>query len=395
MPSVVGVEYGPGQRAPRPGRVFQGVFDETGAHVVGDRPAGVSPDTDTVGDEWKNHTFTFQVPAGKKKHRVSIVHAYDIDTRNIDLTKATVGTVPEGETFTFEYSLDGGATWLPQDPEGPLTVAPGDDPVTIEDVPVLDLTQLNASPSVVAPTGIMIREVLGSNADAQYVTWKVDDNDLAGTYATDGTFQYAVATFEAGPVADAATVPTPDMNVGVTNSYLEVSVDKHIDGLLSAPGSDTTLLPFGEDEMTIRYTVTTTENPGSVTLSDPSLNNDLFTLPAHITVDPATGLISGCLLTEVDGEEDTYSCEFTVSFTDPEAHFHYQADTAIVTATVTKTDGDRTLSATDTDKHGAMRLSDLIGMLPETGARTLVGVLGLGLLIALAALANFVRNRRN
>lgn len=184
MPSVVGVEYGPGQRAPRPGRVFQGVFDETGAHVVGDRPAGVSPDTDTVGDEWKNHTFTFQVPAGKKKHRVSVVHAYDIDTRNIDLTKATVGTVPEGETFTFEYSLDGGATWLPQDPEGPLTVAPGDDPVTIEDVPVLDLTQLNASPSVVAPTGIMIREVLGSNADAQYVTWKVDGPSGLATYFT-------------------------------------------------------------------------------------------------------------------------------------------------------------------------------------------------------------------
>ena len=43
MPSVGGVEYGPGQRAPRPGRVFQGVFDETGAHVVGDRPADQTP----------------------------------------------------------------------------------------------------------------------------------------------------------------------------------------------------------------------------------------------------------------------------------------------------------------------------------------------------------------
>lgn len=348
----------------------------------------VSPDTDNVGNEWKNHSFTFTVPAGKDIHRVSIVHAYDIDTRDISLTKNVVGTAPEGETFTFKYSLDGGATWLPQDP---LTVTPGGDPVTIKDVPVLDLAKLNADPSIVADTEIMIREVLGSNADAQYVTW----NDLAGTYAMDGTFQYAVATFEAGPVADAATVPTPDMNVGVTNSYLEVSVDKHIDGLLSAPGSDTTLLPFGEDEMTIRYTVTTTENPGSVTLSDPSLNNDLFTLPTHITVDPATGLISGCLLTEVDGEEDTYSCEFTVSFTDSEAHFHYQADTAIVTATVTKTDGDRTLSATDTDKHGAMRLSDLVAMLPNTGATTLVWVLGLGVLVALAALANYIRSRRN
>ena len=43
LPAVVGMEYRPGQRAPRPGRVFQGVFDEAGAHVVGDRPADQTP----------------------------------------------------------------------------------------------------------------------------------------------------------------------------------------------------------------------------------------------------------------------------------------------------------------------------------------------------------------
>lgn len=352
----------------------------------------VSPDTDVGGDEWKSHTFTFEVPAGKPTHRVSIVHAYDVEARDIKLTKTVVGTVPEGETFTFQYSLDGGATWLPQEPEAPLTLVPGADPVTIEDIPVLDLAKLNADPSIVPNTEIMIREVLGSNADAQSVTWNLDDVELGGTYVSEATVQYAVVTFEAGPVADVATVPTPDMSMGVTNTYLEVSVDKHIDGLLDGIGT-TTLLPFGEDEMTIRYTVAT-EDPSSVTLSDPSLNNDLFTLPAGVTVDPSTAKISGCLLTAVDGKEDTYSCEFTVSFTDPESHFHYQADDAIVTATVTKADGDRTITASDTDKHGAMRLSDLIGMLPATGVTTLVWVMALGLIAALTALALYVRSRR-
>ncbi|AJE34279.1 hypothetical protein B842_12170 [Corynebacterium humireducens NBRC 106098 = DSM 45392] len=355
----------------------------------------VSPDTDTVGDEWKNHTFTFAVPAGKKVHHVSIVHAYEIDDRDVILSKEAVGAVPEGETFTFEYSLDGGTTWISQVAEEPLTLTAGGDPVTIADVPVLDLDRLNATPSEVANTQIMIREKLGSNSGAQYVDWTVDGAEPTSvTYMTEGDFQYAVATFEAGPVENAATVPTPDKNVEITNSYLEVSVDKHIDGLLGSI-SNTTLLSFGQDEMTIRYTVTAEGNPTSITLSDPSLNNDLFTLPSHITVDPDTGVISGCLLTAVDGRDDTYSCEFTVSINDPEAPFHYKADEAEVTATVTVTHNERTVTASDTDKHGAMRLADIPGLLPETGATSLVLVLGLGVLIALAALVNFVRNRRN
>lgn len=351
----------------------------------------VSPNTDNVGNEWKNHSFTFTVPAGKDIHRVSIVHAYDIDTRDITLSKTTTGPAPEGQSYSFQYSLDEGNTWLPQSPDSPITVA-ADGSYPIEGVPVLDLQELNSEPSAQLPTKVMIRELVELNS--QHVTWELDGAALNSEYESDGTVQYALTKFTAGPVADAAIVPTPDMTVGVTNSYVEVSVDKHIDGLLSVPLSDTTLLPFGEDEMTIRYTVTTNDDVNNVTLQDSSLGNNLFVLPEGITVD-ADGTIHGCTLTTVAGEDNTYSCEFTVTFSDPEAPFHYEAYDAVVTATVTKTIDGRTVTATATDKHGAMRLSDLVAMLPNTGATTLVWVLGLGVLVALAALANYIRSRRN
>ena len=35
---MIGVEHSTGQAAPQPGSGFQGVGDEVGAHVLGDRP---------------------------------------------------------------------------------------------------------------------------------------------------------------------------------------------------------------------------------------------------------------------------------------------------------------------------------------------------------------------
>ncbi|SJM51328.1 hypothetical protein FM102_04080 [Corynebacterium glutamicum] len=351
----------------------------------------VPTDIETVGEQWKTHSYTFVVPTGKDIHRVSIVHAYDIDTRDITLSKTTTGPAPEGQSYSFQYSLDEGNPWLPQSPDSPISVAHGGS-FTIKDVPVLDLQSLNAEPPTQVSTEIKIRELVES--DSQHVMWELDGATLNSEYESDGTVQYALTRFTAGPVADAAIVPTPDdMIVGVTNSYVEVSVDKHIDGLLSVPLSDTTLLPFGEDEMTIRYTVTTTENPGSVTLSDPSLNNDLFDLPAGFNVG-TDGTIHDCTLTAVAGEDNTYSCEFTVTFSAPEAPFHYEAADAVVTATVTKTIDGRTVTATATDQHGAMRLPNIFGQLPATGVTTLVWVMALGLIAALTALALYVRSRR-
>jgi hypothetical protein len=361
--------------------------DATGVLVSGDTPTGqptsmsstgvtldgtqVKVDATDVGAEWKTHSFTFVVPEDAESHRVSVVHAYDLDRRDIDITKAVAGASIE-DKFAFQYSLDGGGTWLDVD----TTIGHGET-LTITDVPVLNES--------LTDTTVMVREALGANPAGPRVSWKLDNTELTTTY--DGGYA-TTASFASGPVA---TVPTPKQQLDITNSYAEISVDKHIDGLLDGIGS-TTLLPAGEDQMTIRYTV---ENTGEVdldtgTIYDLSLINDQFTLPTGITVDPTTGAVRGCTLTFVDG---VATCEFTVTLT--EDFSHYKADEAEATIVATTTIGDRVVTAEGTDKHGALRLPDIAGMLPATGSQTLVWVMGLGLLVALAALVNYVRNRRN
>lgn len=181
----------------------------------------------------------------------------------------------------------------------------------------------------------------------------------------------------------------------MTNYYAKTTVDKYIDGLFAAPGTDTTLLPARQDTIEITYTVTPVAGfpPTSITLSDPSLsNNPLFSVEGKVTVSE-TGEISGCDF--VEKSDGTLTCTITVRLTNPDDPFHYNADDAMVTATVLTTIDGREVTATATDRHGAMRLPDLVAMLPNTGATTLVWVLGLGGLVALAALVNYIRSRRN
>lgn len=398
---------GTGDGARTPYTYFLDVDATTGVLISGSTPTdgltalnpipmtssgSVSPNTDNVGNEWKNHSFTFTVPAGKDIHRVSIVHAYDIDTRVITLSKTTTGPAPEVQSYSFQYSLDGGDPWLPQSPDSPISVAHGGS-FTIKDVPVLDLQSLNAEPPTQVPTEIMIRELVKS--DSQHVRWELDGAALDPAYESDATFQYATTTFVAGPVELAETVPTPDKHVNVTNSYAEISVDKHIEGLF-APGSlNTTLLGTSQNEFDITYTV---KNTGAVPLTevsvyDSSLVDGPFT-PQDITVDP-DGRVNFPPIKSGLPVGESYT--FTVTVTVPETFTRYDANEEEKEAQVVGTTiiGERTISATGEDTHGAMRLPDLAAMLPNTGATTLVWVLGLGLLVALAALANYIRSRRN
>ncbi|MCS5480502.1 choice-of-anchor G family protein [Corynebacterium sp. YIM 101645] len=366
----------------------------TAMHPIGMAEEGpVNVDTTTIGAEWKHRAFTFIVPPGEKTHKVNIVHAYDIDRRDIVLSKSVSGPAPGEENYNFEYSLDGGKTWLPHVTNSPISI-PTDSSFTIKDVPVLNLEALNAEPSTQVPAQVMIRERLGT--ESQHVRWMLENSSLPSFYPqeTDGAFKYATTTFAAGPVITPDVVPTPNQNLGITNFYAAIEVDKHIDGLLDGIG-ETTLLPSGEGSMAISYTV---KNIGAVELDaikiyDPSLVNDLFTLPADITVGPGTGEVTGCTLVFGPNGEDA-TCSFEVSFTNPEAPFHYEADTSEVTAEATTIIEGRTITATATDKHGAMRLSNILGQLPATGVTTLVSVLALGLIAALGALALYVRSRR-
>lgn len=367
-------------------------LDTDGANVLvsGDTPADqptsisstgvtldenqVKVDATEVGAEWKTHSFTFLVPEDVDSHRVSIVHAYDLDRRDIEITKAVAGASVE-DKFAFQYSLDDGETWL----NGDTTIGHGET-LTIKDVPVLNES--------LTDTTVMIRENLGTNPAGPLVSWKLNNADLTNTY---GDGYATTASFVSGPVA---TVPTPKQQIDITNSYAAISVDKHIDGLLDGIGS-TTLVPADNTEMTIRYTV---ENTGAVdldldtiTIYDSSLKNAQFTLPEGIRADATTGAVSGCVLTF--NEEGIATCEFTVTL--KEDFSHYEADEAEATIVATATIDGREVTATATDKHGAMRLPDLTAMLPNTGATTLVWVLGLGVLVALVALINYIRSRRN
>ncbi|ANE05065.1 choice-of-anchor G family protein [Corynebacterium crudilactis] len=333
----------------------------------------VKVDATEVGAEWKTHSFTFLVPEDVDSHRVSIVHAYDIDRRDIEITKAVAGASVE-DKFAFQYSLDDGTTWINAD-----TTIGHEETLTIKDIPVLN-------DSLEEDTTVMIREDLGTNPAGPLVSWKLNNADLTNTY---GDGYATTASFVSGPVP---TVPTPKQQINITNSYAAISVDKHIDGLLDGIGS-TTLVPAGNTEMTIRYTV---ENTGAVdldtiTIYDSSLINDQFALPTGITVDSTTGEVKGCTLTF--NEEGVATCEFTVTLKEDFSHYEANEEEATIVATAT-IDG-REVTATATDKHGAMRLPDLVAMLPNTGATTLVWVLGLGGLVALAALANYIRSRRN
>ena len=148
--------------------------------------------------------------------------------------------------------------------------------------------------------------------------------------------------------------------------------------------------------MTISYTV---RNTGDVPLEtirifDASLDNERFTLPAGIKVNEDTGEVSSCTL-EFNAEGQA-TCSFEVTLNDPdtEKFFHYKADEAEVEAVATVTIDDRTITAKDTDNHGAMRLPGILGQLPATGVTTLVWVMALGLIAALTALALYVRSRR-
>ena len=57
--------------------------------------------------------------------------------------------------------------------------------------------------------------------------------------------------------------------------------------------------------------------------------------------------------------------------------------------------GERQLKAEDSDSFGAIRLSAVSFQLPDTGTTTLVGILGLGVIVSLGAFIGYLRNRND
>lgn len=343
----------------------------------------VSIDNPTVGSEWKTHAHTFQIPINATTYSLNVAHAYKIDTREYVITKDTQGAVPADARFDFRHSTDG-TNWTSHN-----DVAAGDS-FTIT-VPVVDET--------LQPYDLLLQEMLENTSDSPVsgpvVTWKVDGVNQTGTYRTSNSTWLAESTIRVGPVPHTSDTTTPSIGATVTNSYADITVDKHIDGLYLGGSPDTTVLPYGTDTMTVRYTVS---NVGLVDLDtiqlfDISLyNNPLFELPAGITVDGTTGQIQGCSLTFGTGTQA--ECSFEVSLTSTSDPFSYEASAAGATAKASTTIDNRTIEATASDRHGALCLSDLAALLPATGVTTLVWALGLGILLALAALVFYIRVRK-
>lgn len=342
----------------------------------------VSVAANEVGGGWKTHAYTFTVPEDADSHSVNIVHAYDIDERDVVVTKKVLGEDHEDEVFDFRHLTDG-ADWTEVKKvadEGQFTIRV---PVLDENLDSYELTVQE----ILEPTSV-------TPVSGPVVSWELDEAPHDHEYRDVEDNWYSETIVGITPVTDAAVLETPPLALDVTNSYAEIEVDKHIEGELGAT-QNTTLIPRDDDQMTISYTVRNTGDVDldTIRISDESLLNELFTLPAGITVDPDTGEVSGCTL--VFDEEGEATCSFDVTLrAEPGEFFHYEANSAEVTATATVTVDGRTITATDTDNHGAMRLPGILGQLPATGVTTLVWVMALGLIAALTALALYVRSRR-
>ena len=120
--------------------------DEQGLHVSTGESSWASIDglesinTDVVEDDWKQHTINITVPAQSDEIQFNIVHSYDIDTRDIEVTAITDGEDP-ADPYVFEYSIDEGATWqLVED--NLITAVPLIDGTSLEPIQVLVREQL-------------------------------------------------------------------------------------------------------------------------------------------------------------------------------------------------------------------------------------------------------------
>lgn len=165
-------------------------------------------DVSNVNDDWKNHSLSFSIPANAPDYTVNIVHAYDVDTRDITVFKKVEGTLPPTSgPFEFEYSLDGGTNWT----TAPAIADGGSFPIT--GVPLID-SDLNE-------TQIQIREKIDApNNGGPDVSWVITNTDPFTTLTSnhDGTYS-AAQSFSAALGITAASTTTPILNLTATNAY--------------------------------------------------------------------------------------------------------------------------------------------------------------------------------
>ncbi|AMA01294.1 hypothetical protein APT58_14220 [Corynebacterium glutamicum] len=203
----------------------------TGTGVTIDGAENVVVDTSQVTDSWKNHSYKFEIPNDANDFTINIVHNYEIDKRDIEVTKEVLGIDPIGAgPFEFEYSTDGGTTWTA------ATAISHGEKFTIEDVLFIDADTSE-------DTEVRVREkVPAANPVVPTVTWTIGDPAGSLTSVTENGFSSAIP-FDASTGISVDMTTTPILPIKVTNDYEHVTVD--FEAMLPQTGRTTLVWVIG------------------------------------------------------------------------------------------------------------------------------------------------------
>ncbi|APT92072.1 hypothetical protein CPHO_03265 [Corynebacterium phocae] len=210
------------------------------------------------------------------------------------------------------------------------------------------------------------------------------------------------------PVEDASDTNTSGSkwSVEAINTIPGIELEKKIKGGLISPMtqavSGSVLLPLGAEKMTVTYTAVNKSGKAlnSLSLKDPSLSGltvvDSGGSEYSIGQDGAIpdGVCSwNSTQTPMNLEgNQSVGCSFDVKIPDSGNYYHYEGDSAVVTATVADSPRDLKDSVSDSAATDAIRLSASVsGMLPQAGVPTLVLVLLLGLGTLIFGLWRYLR----
>lgn len=197
---------------------------------VGSTDHLVSVNADEVGAGWKTHSYTFVVPVEATSHMVNVVHAYDIDRRDVVVTKIVEAAFPNAPgPFNFQYSVNG-ETWV-----APSEEIKNGDSFTIKDVPLIDGTTL-------AETQIAVREeIIAAGDELPNVTWSFTDPDEDLTATKDNTYSTTNQFSVARGITEASTT-TPVLELTAKNSY---PVTINFEAMLPKTGQTTLVWVIG------------------------------------------------------------------------------------------------------------------------------------------------------
>lgn len=207
-----------------------GITETTTSGVTIDANNDVLVDASVVGDKWKNHSFTFVIPEDATVYTVNVVHAYEIDQRDVVVKKIVEAADPTAVgPFDFQYSVNGGA-WVA--PASPII---GGEFFTIENVPLIDGTSL-------AETQIAVRETITApENDGPTVTWVFSDPDEDLTATHDGTYSTTNQFSVTLGITETSTT-TPVLELTAKNSY---PVNVNFEAMLPKTGQTTLVWVIG------------------------------------------------------------------------------------------------------------------------------------------------------